>query len=154
AYSSLKQKSRHSHSNPIHWWTKELEALKIHYNYIRNLYYRHRKSPFPRISKEYFIHIRNKYKNEIKKTRNASWKLFLEEVENNSPFGNTFKSIKNKISKSSYDLPILNVPHNQQPKIMNKILRSLFPDDDPYSDSRENHTIPKKLQALIQSATT
>ena len=88
-----------------------------------------------------FKRLRNKYKNAINKAIKASWKLFIKESNNKSPFGNTYKLIKSSKNNSGYDLPIMDVPKNHLHTAMNNLLVNLFPDDNCASDSAYNSQI-------------
>ncbi|KAI2800448.1 hypothetical protein BLOT_012954 [Blomia tropicalis] len=151
AYQALATKdSKFPLSSNFNWWNTELDLLKRDFHYVRNLYYRGKRLNINLVDENLFKSTRNKYKNAINKARKASWKLFIEDSSNCSPFGNTYKLIKNAKNKSSWDLPILDVPRNQLSSVMNNLLSNLFPDDSCSSDSScnsdiRNYTSPGRL---------
>lgn len=153
AYKSLNTKSNSSFPHQTNWWNKELEMLKNHFHHIRNLYYRGKRANIVLIDEKEFKSTRNRYIRCINKARRVSWRMFIEEVENTSPFGNTYKLIKGSAAKSSFDLPILNVPRNQLLTSMNCLLSSLFPDDTPTTDSPLNSEIRSYSPKYLNNTT-
>lgn len=148
ANNSLKAKGSGRRPYSSVWWSQELDDLKRHFKYVRNQYYRGKKQGIILVSKPHYQQVRQNYQNALNKANRESFRAFASEFENKSPFGNTFKMIKTKMSKQSFDLPILDVPRQQIPTKMDYLLDSLFPNDSTSSDtaiSRSLRTSPLAL---------
>src|SRR6218665_427051 len=122
AYDSLEIMKPSDHTNMKSCWNNELEALKNHYHYIRNLYSRQR------VHVSVYKAARNKYTHAFRKARQQQWRDFLEESESNSPFGNTYKILKNRLKNEPKDIPFIKAQN--EPEIVQQassLIDSLFP---------------------------
>src|SRR5699024_2965808 len=103
AYSSLNTRSNKSPFIKNSWWNNELEFLKNQFHIIRN---RHLRGD-PSVPNTTFRSFRNKYIRAIRKAKRNSWRNFIEEIENDNPFGNLYKVLKAKLKPISQNLPII-----------------------------------------------
>ncbi|UYV70072.1 hypothetical protein LAZ67_7001709 [Cordylochernes scorpioides] len=114
AYASLRLKPKYLNNNPFNWWTDELELFKNHFKYVRNLYYRGKRSNRQLVDEKMYKEIRNKYMNIIEK------------------------------QEMSFDLPILDVSQDVLESEMKNLLSSLFPNDCQSSDTNYHKLIRDK----------
>lgn len=117
------------------WWSNELENLKNTCNYRRNCYLRC-KNPTAKIHiKASYYRIKYKYIKLMKKQKYNSWRLFLEEPDNNNIWGNTYHILKKNINNlSTNDLPIIDNHLGCKKRAIDSLLTSLFPDAKPTND--------------------
>ncbi|KAH9426829.1 hypothetical protein DERP_002929 [Dermatophagoides pteronyssinus] len=143
AYCTFPVRNSSPYPKKYSWWTNDLELQKRHFHFIKNLYYR--RSCL--VTQDDYKRIRNSYIKNVRLAKRASFRSFLEEADSNNHFGNTFKLLKSMLKKSDNRIPMIDrSPPSNKLFIMNQLLDSLFPDDDPSSDNTfsggiRNHTL-------------
>ncbi|UYV67441.1 hypothetical protein LAZ67_5000616 [Cordylochernes scorpioides] len=139
AYSSLDVKHHTSINTTTskNWWNKELQQLKEHLHYLRNLYYRG-----GNLNPSIYRAARNKYLRAINRAKKTSWKIFIEENESTNAFGNAYRIFKRLRSADiQVGIPLLNkTAECMREQKMKEMLTAFFPDDDVRLDNEE-HTL-------------
>ncbi|UYV60670.1 hypothetical protein LAZ67_1001817, partial [Cordylochernes scorpioides] len=139
AYSSLDVKHHTSINTTTskNWWNKELDQLKEHLHYLRNLYYRG-----GNLNPSIYRAARNKYLRAINRAKKTSWKIFIEENESTNAFGNAYRIFKRLRSADiQVGIPLLNkTAECMREQKMKEMLTAFFPDDDVRLDNEE-HTL-------------
>ena len=135
-----------AHASTHHY---DLEKLKHRFHTIRNRYIRNDTT----VDLNMYKQIKNKYANEIRKAKNNSWKMFIEELDNDNPYGNLYKVLKSKLKKNNNNLSIIDDtnPLEQQLKASD-LLDKMFPNDDSYTDTSEHYVIRNHLPRYLNNA--
>lgn len=109
------------------YWNQELNLIKTNFKYARNRYYNEQNVTLKNIYRAEYVKIRNKYNKTIRKYKNANWKNFIAETNNNNPWGNAYKIYKNQSRISTNIQYIDNAldPSTASADLIDK----LFPDD-------------------------
>ena len=152
AYRSLKVRKLSSKYR-IGWWNSDLEFLMRRFHAARNLHYRGRRNGIVYIDEEDYRRIRKEFQKEVRRAKRLSWSIFIEEVDNNSAFGNTYRLIKTKIKPASFDLPFLDVPTVVLEQSMNALLDAVFPTDFS-SDDDSDHRLVRDYEMRLTNNET
>ena len=116
------------HRNPP-WWDGELSEMRKSLNFYRNKFLRQKNQNSRKFFHTLYTSYKHQYTDKIKKKKQDSWKLFLNDSQCKSAYGNTYKLIKQITNPCRYDIPFIdNSLSDSKQQQLDTLLNSLFVD--------------------------
>lgn len=123
---SMPLKRANSRRKENYWWNNTIAALRKKCCRTRRQYQRSRSRPNHLEMREEYYQARKDFKNAINQSKSDSFKKLCKEADSN-PWGNAYRIVMSRLKGKKS-------PQITCPCLIDKIVKVLFPEGEPYTD--------------------